>query len=113
MKEQHKEYLGDAILDFVVREWIVIHKETSFVTHNINSKLTSNAHLAECARVIFKDEDFSHYTNDFKPLADRVEVLVYELYLANGMDFIKEWIYNNIILPHYKNLSGVGVVLRY
>ncbi len=97
------EFLGDAILNYVVAEWLYHHypeQQEGFLT-KLRSALVHTRQLADFARqidlgsalLLGKGEDQAGGRNRDAILCDAFEALVAAIYLSTDMQTVKEFIY--------------------
>lgn len=100
------EYLGDAVLDTVVADYlfkIFPYKDEGFLT-KMRSKIVSRSQLNNLSKKI-KLGDYVQTTKDVKShpkslLGDAFEALVGAIYLDKGFDFTKKVIIDQVIRIH-------------
>lgn len=109
---QKQEFVGDALLSAVVREYVYLwfeFKKERATNSNLCSSICSNRNLIDVAKRLgiepFEPEPQGSISE--KRLANAVEITIYRLYEAHGYEYIKKWVNDNIIIPYddtwYKN----------
>jgi len=109
---QKQEFVGDALLSAVVREYVYLwfeFKEERATNSNLCSSICSNRNLILVANRLgiepFESEQQGNISE--KRFANAVEITIYRLYAEYGYEYIKKWVMDNIITPYddtwYKN----------
>ena len=98
------EFVGDALLSFIVREWFYKANTERNKTRARIYEIVSNKHLA----FVFDElklelNPIFHVGNTlYKAKANQIEHFIYQLYEEKGLDKTKEFIIQNIIGIYYK-----------
>ncbi len=103
------EFLGDAVLGFVVAEHLYAHfpeKTEGFLTR-LRAKLVNGRHLARCAQKVGLDQlvlisDNMEQANgraNQTILADAYEAMIGALYLDQGMEAARLFIHRTLLAP--------------
>jgi dsRNA-specific ribonuclease len=98
MTLKEKEYLGDAILEFLAREYVILSYDGcyKYITGNLVSHIVCNKTLARIANKIGIVQR-NHPFVKGKGLADEIEIILFEIYDEKGMAEARRWFYNNIV----------------
>ncbi len=104
---KRQEFIGDAVYALVASEAICKKAATRNTDRALFYEVQSNKFMAEIAKKIKLElwaQNESAYTT--KRWANALEVYVYELYMENGLEAVKEW-FNNTIIPEIKQLKNL------
>lgn len=106
INNERLEFLGDAILDAVVAEYLY-HKypneKEGFLTQT-RSKIVNGAYLAQLAQTLELEKLIVSHANNFTKnkhiLADAFEALIGAIYLDHGYKAVKKFVFKQLLKKH-------------
>ncbi len=117
------EFLGDAILGFVVSEWLVTQfpGDSEGRLSKLKAHLVSSAHLYHSAQsmnlgqylLLGRGEDLSGGREKRTLLANAVEALIAALYLDGGMETARAFVIRRILSDFNSGEAGGQEVLNF
>ena len=99
MKNSDKEYIGDAILEYLARDYITEYYPNHKNRSNVITNLTANISLTIIGkRVGIKPcvQPHRHHAA-CKCIANQVEVLIYDKFIELGLEQLKVWFVDEIV----------------
>ncbi len=106
INNERLEFLGDAILDAVVAEYLYLKfpdKKEGFLTQN-RSKIVNGDNLGELAMKLGLDNLVisyaSNYTRNKHILGDAFEALIGAMYLDHGYKAVKKFVFKQLLNKH-------------
>lgn len=111
------EYLGDAVLNMVVAEFLYLRypfREEGFLTE-IRAKIVSGESLNQLSQKIGLTKMVMY---DSQPVSksiygDALEALIGAIYLDRGLHFCKKFVKDKLINPHYDMDKLITTIINY
>jgi ribonuclease-3 len=114
------EFLGDAVLDMVVAEFLFVQypfKDEGFLTE-VRAKIVNRESLNFLSlKIGLKDLlEYHSFHNSVVPKSiygDSLEALIGAVYLDKGYEFSKKFIINKLLLPHFDLQELIHTITNY